>query len=371
MRQDRGDDIGGIVGHTHNDVAEVVLNFNIFNGFGDVARVDQATEQYNAARDQRDKACRDLRQTAAIAFNDVRKLVEQKTYLDQHRLSVEKARDAYRKQFDIGQRSLLDLLDTENELFQARRAEVNADLDLATAYARVHGGAGNLLPTLGLSAVDNDLTGEIKDWKTGEEYSEQCPPEPIIAYVADKSVLNDRAAEMTREKVKVMLDAMAARQVAGREAAVSVIPTSGAPAQLEEKAITSATMEWASARMRRDIPGYLAAYSPATNGNVSWVTARRAMIGKAKEIKVVISAQKLDVRDTTHASMNFHQSYLSPDYSDEVDKVLEWELIGGRWLIVKETAVKAPTASGNSESKQLTGTSASMPATPRLITPQR
>ena len=176
---------------------------------------------------------------------------------------------------------------------------------------------------------------------------------------------------MTREKVKVMLDAMAARQVAGREAAVSVIPTSGAPAQLEEKAITSATMEWASAWKRRDIPGYLAAYSPAMNGNVSWVTARRAMIGKAKEIKVVISAQKLDVRDTTHASMNFHQSYLSPDYSDEVDKVLEWELIGGRWLIVKETAVKAPAASGNSESKQPTGTSASMPATPRLTTPQR
>ena len=39
-----------------------------------------------------------MRQTTAIAFNDVKRLVEQMTYLDQHRLSTEKAREAYRQQ---------------------------------------------------------------------------------------------------------------------------------------------------------------------------------------------------------------------------------------------------------------------------------
>ena len=351
LRQDRGGDIGGIGGNTRNNVAEVVLNFNIFNGFGDVARVDQATELYNASRDQRDKACRDVRQTAAIAFNDVRKLIEQKTYLDQHRLSVEKARDAYRKQFDIGQRSLLDLLDTENELFQAKRAEVNADLDLATAYARVHGGAGKLLPALGLSAVNNGLTGEIKDWKTGEESPDQCPPEPVIPYVADKSVLNDRAAEMTRAKVKAMLDAMAARQAAGGDAAVGIAPTPSAPTQLQEKAVITTMTEWTNAWMQRDLAAYLALYSPTLNQNNAWVKSRRAVISKAKEIKIIVTSQKLDVRDATHVSASFHQSYVSPDFSDEVDKVLEWELIGGHWLIVTETASNTPAAASGDKSK--------------------
>ena len=59
----------------------------------------------------------------------VRKLQEQIGYFDQNKVSVEKARNAYRQQFDIGQRTLLDLLDTENELFQARRAVANAEQD--------------------------------------------------------------------------------------------------------------------------------------------------------------------------------------------------------------------------------------------------
>ena len=39
------------------------------------------------------------------------------------------AREAYRKQFDIGQRTLLDLLDTENEFFQARRTYTVTERD--------------------------------------------------------------------------------------------------------------------------------------------------------------------------------------------------------------------------------------------------
>jgi adhesin transport system outer membrane protein len=51
-------------------------------------------------------------------------------------LAIEKARDAYRQQFDIGQRSLLDLLNAENELYTAKRSYANAETDLQLAYAR-------------------------------------------------------------------------------------------------------------------------------------------------------------------------------------------------------------------------------------------
>ena len=95
--------------------------------------------------DLRDKACRDARQTTAIAYNDTRKLVDQLIYLDRNTLAIEKARDAYRQQFDIGQRSLLDLLNAENELYTARRAYANAEYDLGFAYARTHAA-----PCLGL-----------------------------------------------------------------------------------------------------------------------------------------------------------------------------------------------------------------------------
>lgn len=199
LRSEHGTDLNGYTGSTDNQTAEVVLNWNLFNGFSDRARNQQAADQLNVARDLRDKACRDVRQTTAIAHNDTRKLVEQLGYLDQHQLATEKARDAYRKQFDIGQRTLLDLLDTENELFQAKRAYGNAEYDLLIAQARTQAGQGRLLAALGLTGLAADTAPETAKWDAGTDVPEQCSPEAPILYVADKAALNARAAELLRE----------------------------------------------------------------------------------------------------------------------------------------------------------------------------
>ena len=118
-------------------IAGVSLNWNLFAGGADQARVRQQTSLLNQAADQRDRVCREARQNAGIAYNDVVKLEEQLRALDRNVLAIEKARDAYRQQFDIGQRSLLDLLNSENEVYTARRSYANADFDRLFAQARV------------------------------------------------------------------------------------------------------------------------------------------------------------------------------------------------------------------------------------------
>lgn len=131
------------------DVLELTMNFNLFNGFSDKALVNQTIEKMNTASDQRDKACVDTRQLVTIAYNDIVQLKEQMEYRDRHQKAIENAREAYRKQFDIGQRTLLDLLDTENEYFQARRAYSNTEYDIQTAYARLYASQGELLNKIG------------------------------------------------------------------------------------------------------------------------------------------------------------------------------------------------------------------------------
>jgi len=153
-RQDMGRNLDGVDGNHSLTNVELLLNYNLYNGGSDQAAERQYWEQVNVARDVRDKTCRDVRQTLYIAYNDVRRLQEQLTYLEQHQLSIEKARDAYRNQFDIGQRTLLDLLDTENELFQAKRAYQNAYFDHLLALGRTQAGMGNLLASLGLQRLD-------------------------------------------------------------------------------------------------------------------------------------------------------------------------------------------------------------------------
>ena len=52
---------------------QVLLNWNLFKGGADEARIRQSHEQLYNATDLRDKACRDIRQQTAIAWNDVKK----------------------------------------------------------------------------------------------------------------------------------------------------------------------------------------------------------------------------------------------------------------------------------------------------------
>ena len=145
---------GGISGGTRVNGMEVVLNYNLFRGGADKARERQAVDQKEQARDLQEKACRDVRQTLSIAYSDVRSLSEQQRYMDQHRLSTEKSREAYRQQFDIGQRTLLDLLDSQNEYFEATRSYINARYNQASAQARTLAGMGQLVTALGVNRAD-------------------------------------------------------------------------------------------------------------------------------------------------------------------------------------------------------------------------
>lgn len=329
LKRDHGHNLNGYVGQHESSTAEVVLSWNLFNGLSDIARTRQYAEQHNVAKDLRDKTCRDIRQTVAIAYNDTRKLNEQLGYLDQHQLSIEKARDAYRKQFDIGQRTLLDLLDSENELFQARRAYSNAEHDLAIAYVRTHAGLGKLLATLGVSKAGDPAPVEPEMWAAGEEAPENCPPDNPQLYVADKQALNARAQELLKE-----LAPAGATETPAAESQNQV------PA---ERAVAEALKAWTTAWSGRNVQGYLDAYAasfkPADGSTrAAWAARRKTAIERAREISLDVRDIKLVVRDARHASTAFKQAYRSEQFKDIVQKTLEWEQIDGRWQIVSETA---------------------------------
>jgi outer membrane protein, adhesin transport system len=158
----------GIDGNYRDSGVDLVLNYNLYRGGSDSARIEQFTAKLASAYELRDKTCRDVRQTALIALNDAERLSSQIEFLAQHELSTSKAREAYRQQFDIAQRSLLDLLDTENELFQARRALVNAEKDHQLAKARVLAVNGALLGALQLRPLETEAPPTPKGLEDGD-----------------------------------------------------------------------------------------------------------------------------------------------------------------------------------------------------------
>lgn len=182
----RDNETGGIPGNTRVNGMELVLSYNLFRGGADKARERQAVDQKEQARDLQEKACRDVRQTLSIAYSDVRSLNEQQRYLDQHRLSTEKSREAYRQQFDIGQRTLLDLLDSQNEYFEATRAYINARHNQATAQARTLAGMGQLVTTLGVNRGDVPSAADAGQDRSGIDPADLCSIEDSVIDTLDK-----------------------------------------------------------------------------------------------------------------------------------------------------------------------------------------
>ncbi|CAA0092120.1 Outer membrane efflux protein BepC [Zhongshania aliphaticivorans] len=133
-------------------IVELRMNYNLFNGGSDRAAERAAYRRMNQALSLRDKACVDLRQTATIAYTDILNIDTRISALAAHQVASRNVHEAYRQQFDIGRRSLLDVLDSENEAYQADRAYVAGLHDLQLAKLRTLQSMGLLLSTLSLSS---------------------------------------------------------------------------------------------------------------------------------------------------------------------------------------------------------------------------
>ena len=328
-RQDLDRNRDGILGNRNDSVVEVVLSYNLFRGGADVASKQQAAENLNASKELRDRACRDVRQTLSIAYNDTNRIAEQLRYLNTHQLATEKARDAYRKQFDIGQRTLLDLLDTENELFQARRAYVNGVYDHGIAYARTHAAMGTLLQALNLRRIETPTVEALGEDRFDVDPSTACPPEAPTMQVVDKA--------------EALARALAANPL---PAPTPSEKSEAKPSALSEEALLQQTLQaWVNAWQSKNIGAYLAFYAPEfkpTQGASRdlWAKQRRDALSKPGVLALKLENIKIQILDKNRASTEFLQHYRLNAYQDAVTKTLQWRRVDGRWIITQETSKK-------------------------------
>jgi len=330
VRAGAGRNFDGVQDQRRDSTAEIVLNWNLFNGGSDQARVRQQVQLLGQAEDLRDKACRDVRQTVSIAYNDTRKLVDQLTYLDRNTIAIEKARDAYRQQFDIGQRSLLDLLNAENELYTARRSYANAEYDLGIAYVRTQAAMNQLGAQLGLvrDAAAPEAPDDASGWAADGDAPVRCPADAVQSPPIDFEGLSKRAVSGNAPATPVATAAQAAA------------PITTLPAGTASDAPLRRLNEWAAAWQAKDLPRYLAFYAPgfqpAQGSAAAWKERRQAMLSKPGPITVRLENIGL-VLDGDKVQTRFRQTYRSDGYSDVTSKALTWEQIDGQWLIVRES----------------------------------
>ncbi|TAH13543.1 MAG: channel protein TolC [Curvibacter sp.] len=327
----------GVSGDYRDSVLELVLNYNLFRGGTDVAKVKQYAAKLNVAFDLRDKACRDVWQTGQIAYNDSVRLGSQIKLLQQHELSTSKARVAYQQQFDIGQRSLLDLLDTENEYYQARRALANAEYDLQLSHARVLASSGSLLQALQLRPLSTDLPSTAGGTEDKDDLME-CSGNILPSI----------------EKTPVPMAASQPAPLPPQPVPVVVAPVPAAPTPVPDPVAQACTriptevLTWLAAWNAKDFNSYLGHYAdnfvPAMGlSRNAWESLRKKRIGKQGGIQAAISDIAPLACDAKTAEVSFKQEYGSVDYRDSVEKTLSLVRVGDSWKIVRETVTKGRT----------------------------
>lgn len=156
------DDAGGDEGQSEETLAMLRMRYNLYNGGSDSALSERAAYQLNQAKDLRDNAYRQVEESLRLSWSALDLTLQQKNFLADHVDSASETVIAYEKQYRIGQRTLLDLLNTENELFEARKDYLDAHYAEQYAKYRVMNATGNLLDAL--------LVDTPKEWSEPVEY---------------------------------------------------------------------------------------------------------------------------------------------------------------------------------------------------------
>ncbi|PZP26643.1 MULTISPECIES: TolC family outer membrane protein [Pseudomonas] len=152
VSQSFDNNIDGIEGHSNEWQAMLRMRYNLYSGGSNKATLEARSYQINEALDIRNNALRQLNEELGLAWNALENARTQKPIAEDNVGFSKRVREAYQKQFGLGERTLLDLLDSENELFTAQRrlSDVNF-IELMTQY-RIKATMGDLLKSQGVVA---------------------------------------------------------------------------------------------------------------------------------------------------------------------------------------------------------------------------
>lgn len=141
-----------MTGHSNEWQAMVRMRYNLFAGGSNKADLQSKAHLTNQAMDIRNNALRVLNEELGLAWNALENARQQLPIAQQYVDHSSRVRESYQKQFSLGERTLLDLLDSENELFTAsRRLEEVRFTELFTQY-RIKATIGALLKSQGVVA---------------------------------------------------------------------------------------------------------------------------------------------------------------------------------------------------------------------------
>lgn len=146
--------LDGVRGQADEGTALLRMDWNLFRGGIDRNLRMETAERIGENRARVMRFERAIAQEVRLSWNAMQAANKRSEALNEEVLANSQVVTAYRQEFELGQRDLLDLLDADNELFAARSRLATAEYTEEFAIFRTLAAMGTLLPTLGIQVPE-------------------------------------------------------------------------------------------------------------------------------------------------------------------------------------------------------------------------
>ncbi|MBE2191446.1 MAG: TolC family outer membrane protein [Alphaproteobacteria bacterium] len=145
-----GDNLSGVEGRTQEASALLVANWNLYRGGGDEARIREHVYRHAQSKNDRNDVARSVESDVRQTWANMMAAGERSEAFRQQAEANAMVVQAYKDQFNLDRRTLLDVLDSQNEWFVSRSNAINNSYLEMFAVYRLLALRGSLLPAMGV-----------------------------------------------------------------------------------------------------------------------------------------------------------------------------------------------------------------------------
>lgn len=124
--------------------ALLVLRYNLYKGGSDIAEKQKYISLLNYEYEHKNTLKRQVIESLGLSWNAYKMIAEQYQYQLQYRDLTNKTQEAYTEEFQLGRRTLIDLLDVQDELNSIKIKVIHSSYDLLFSKYRILDATGEL-----------------------------------------------------------------------------------------------------------------------------------------------------------------------------------------------------------------------------------
>jgi len=160
-RKSWAEDIGGSIGKDERSIIGIRISYNLYRGGADEAQIAKSLTQISREQETKRDVIRKLDEQGRLAWSAKTYVAQQLDFLQKYAKTSAKTLELYQQEYDLGRRTLLDLLVAQNDFVAARSQVIKAQNDLLFSNYRILDAMGTMVQNV-LGSKTLDYTKQVK-----------------------------------------------------------------------------------------------------------------------------------------------------------------------------------------------------------------